>query len=483
MVVAMDAALPLRRHPRRVAMLSVHTSPLDQPGTGDAGGMNVYIVEVARRLAQRGIEVEVFTRATSSELPAQVEMAPGVLVHHVVAGPFEGLPKEDLPGQLCAVTAGVLRAEAARREGWYDLVHSHYWLSGQVGWLAKERWGVPLVHSMHTMARVKNLSLAPDDRPEPELRIIGEQQVVEAADRLVANTADERAELVALYDADPSPSTWSSPASTSTPSTAAIGLRARAALGYGPDDLVVLFVGRIQPLKAPDVLVRAMSQLATPTRPWPPGCAWSLRRAVGLRDRAPHRAGRPGRRAATCPPRSTPPADRAAAAPGTPPRTSSSCPRTPSRSAWSPSRPRPAGPRCWPPTSAVSRWPSATASPGCSWTATSPSSGRPPCVGPDRRRPAGAPGLRGPRPRRDAVVGRHGRGPAHQLLGRTGSPARRPGAGRLLPRQAAVANQLAELLEAEGLEPERPEPHRFVVVLPGHASCAPRSASPWARRR
>jgi D-inositol-3-phosphate glycosyltransferase len=203
MVVVVDDVLPLHR-PRRVAMLSVHTSPLDQPGTGDAGGMNVYIAEVATRLARRGTEVEVFTRATSSNLPATFPMAPGVLVHNVVAGPFEGLPKEDLPGQLCAVTAGVLRKEASRREGWYDLIHSHYWLSGQVGWLAKERWGVPLVHTMHTMGRVKNLSLAPDDRPEPELRIIGEQQVVDAADRLVANTQAERSELVTLYDADPS---------------------------------------------------------------------------------------------------------------------------------------------------------------------------------------------------------------------------------------------------------------------------------------
>src|SRR5215218_6283291 len=98
--------------PRRVATLSVHTSPLDQPGAGDAGGMNVYIVEVSRRLAARGIEVDVFTRATSSELPPVVEMSPGVTVRHVSAGPFEGLGKEELPGQLCAFTAAVLREEA-----------------------------------------------------------------------------------------------------------------------------------------------------------------------------------------------------------------------------------------------------------------------------------------------------------------------------------------------------------------------------------
>lgn len=261
-VVAVDLPLPLRHTPHRVAMLSVHTSPTDQPGIGDAGGMNVYIAEVATRLAARGTAVEVFTRATAGGQPAQVEMAPGVLVHNVVAGPFEGLPKEDLPGQLCAVTAGVLRREAARREGWYDLIHSHYWLSGQVGWLAKERWGVPLVHTMHTMGRVKNLSLAPDDRAEPELRIIGEQQVVDAADRLVANTAAERAELVTLYDADPRLVDVVPPGVDLDAFHGRDRQAARAALGYRPDELVVLFVGRIQPLKAPDLIVRATAQMA-----------------------------------------------------------------------------------------------------------------------------------------------------------------------------------------------------------------------------
>jgi D-inositol-3-phosphate glycosyltransferase len=244
-------------------MLSVHTSPLDQPGTGDAGGMNVYIAEVATRLAARGTEVEVFTRARSSLEPAQVQMAPGVVVHNVVAGPFEGLPKEDLPGQLCAMTSGVLRREAARREGWFDLIHSHYWLSGQVGWLAKERWGVPLLHTMHTMGRVKNLSLAPDDRCEPQLRIIGEQQVVDAADRLVANTETERQELIDLYDADPQLVDVVLPGVDLEAFHPRDRAAARAELGFAPDDLVVLFVGRIQPLKAPDLLVRAVAELAT----------------------------------------------------------------------------------------------------------------------------------------------------------------------------------------------------------------------------
>ena len=114
-----------------------------------------------------------------------------MLVRHVTAGPYEELDKDDLPGQLCAFLSGVLRTEATYEPGRYDVIHSHYWLSGQVGWLAKERWGVPLVHTMHTMAKVKNLLLAEGDRPEPAARVLGEEQVVEVADRLVANTAAE----------------------------------------------------------------------------------------------------------------------------------------------------------------------------------------------------------------------------------------------------------------------------------------------------
>ena len=247
--------------PRRVAVLSVHTSPLDQPGTGDAGGMNVYVTELARRLADRGVEVDVFTRATSSDLPPAVELAPGVTVRHVTAGPFQGLAKEDLPGQLCAVTAGVLGAEATRPEGWYDVVHSHYWLSGQVGWLASDRWNVPLVHAMHTMARVKNLALADGDSPEPDGRVIGEQQVVDAADRLVANTHIEAHQLVELYDADPSRVAVVHPGVDLDMFTPGDTGLVRAHLGVPSDALVLLFVGRIQPLKAPDVVVRAAATM------------------------------------------------------------------------------------------------------------------------------------------------------------------------------------------------------------------------------
>ncbi len=244
-----------------MCVVSVHTSPLEQPGTGDAGGMNVYIAETATRMARRGVAVEIFTRATSSEQPAIVELAPGVLVRHVTAGPFEGLGKEDLPGQLCAFTAGVLRTEARHDPGHYDVVHSHYWLSGQVGYLARDRWGVPLVHNAHTLAKVKNAALADGDRPEPPGRVIGEQQVVAEADRLVGNTDAEVRDLIELYGADPRRTVTISPGVDLARFRPGDRLAARRALGLPADAAVLTFVGRIQPLKAPDVLLHAAAEL------------------------------------------------------------------------------------------------------------------------------------------------------------------------------------------------------------------------------
>jgi D-inositol-3-phosphate glycosyltransferase len=154
-----------------------------------------------------------------------------------------------------------LRAEAAKNEGFYDLVHSHYWLSGQVGWIAQERWGVPLVHTMHTMARVKNLTLAQGDSPEPAIREIGEEQVVTAADRLVANTHAEAKELIELYHADPNRVRVVHPGVDLDVFVPGNQSLARKELGVAEDAIVLLFVGRIQPLKAPDVLIEAAAEI------------------------------------------------------------------------------------------------------------------------------------------------------------------------------------------------------------------------------
>jgi D-inositol-3-phosphate glycosyltransferase len=247
--------------PRRIATISLHTSPLDQPGTGDAGGLNVYVVEVAKRLAERGVEVEIFTRAVCPDTPPVVELTGGVLVRNVVAGPFEELDKNALPGQICPFTFEVLRTEAAFAPGRYDLLHAHYWLSGQVAAVAKERWGVPLIQSMHTLGKVKNLALAAGDCAEPVARIRGEAEVVAAADRLVANTDEEARQLVELYDADRRRVKTVSPGvdlAVFCPGSAA---EARARLGLPADAVVLMFAGRIQPLKGPDVVLHAAADL------------------------------------------------------------------------------------------------------------------------------------------------------------------------------------------------------------------------------
>ena len=246
---------------KRIAMLSAHTSPLEQPGNGDAGGMNVYVLELAKQLAVRDIEVEIFTRATSSHQPALVDAFEGIRVHHVAAGPFEGLQKNDLPAQLCSFVRDVLRAEVEREPGYFDLVHSHYWLSGQVGTVARERWHVPLVHSMHTMAKVKNASLASGDTAEPIGRIFGEDEIVRLADRLIANTAEESNDLISLYGADPAKVAVVHPGVDLDVFRADRQAESRASLGLAADAHVLLFAGRIQPLKAPDILVKAAADL------------------------------------------------------------------------------------------------------------------------------------------------------------------------------------------------------------------------------
>jgi D-inositol-3-phosphate glycosyltransferase len=245
----------------RVAMISVHTSPLDQPGTGDAGGLNVYVLELARELAALNVQTDVFTRATGSDQAPVEQATDGVLVRRVAAGPFEGLSKEQLPAQSCHFVREVLRVEAAHLPNRYDAIHSHYWLSGQVGAVARDRWGVPLVHTMHTTARVKNLALADGDTAEPHSRELGEQQVVEAADRLIANTHDEAQQLVRLYGAEPDRVDVVHPGVDLDVFRPHDRAAARTRLGIDPLSDVVMFVGRLQALKGPEVLLHAVGVL------------------------------------------------------------------------------------------------------------------------------------------------------------------------------------------------------------------------------
>jgi D-inositol-3-phosphate glycosyltransferase len=140
-------------------------------------------------------------------------------------------------------------------------VHSHYWLSGQVGWLARDRWAVPLVHTAHTLAAVKNAALADGDSPEPPLRAVGEQQVVDEADRLIVNTEHEARQVVSLHHADPARIDVVHPGVDLEMFTPGDKREARTALGLSADEQVLAFVGRIQPLKAPDILLRAAAKL------------------------------------------------------------------------------------------------------------------------------------------------------------------------------------------------------------------------------
>ncbi|MEV6326127.1 D-inositol-3-phosphate glycosyltransferase [Streptomyces sp. NPDC051909] len=242
-------------------MLSVHTSPLHQPGTGDAGGMNVYMVELSRALAEQGVEVDLFTRCRGEGLPGLVDLEPGIRVRHLPAGPRRPLPKEAMPDLVVPFSLALLK-EGRRCGRPYDLVHSHYWLSGQAGRIASFGWGIPLVHTAHTLALVKNAHLADGDTPEPELRIRGEHQVVEDADRLIANTGDEAEALRTLYGADPARTEVVRPGVDLRTFAPAHGrAAARARLGLPADAFVPLYAGRIQPLKGPDVLVRAVAEL------------------------------------------------------------------------------------------------------------------------------------------------------------------------------------------------------------------------------
>ena len=242
----------------RIATVMVHTSPLDQPGIGDAGGMNIYVLESAQRMAAMGVGVDIFTRRTDPDAPDIVEISPGVRVRHFDCG-HGTLTKEQLPIHISGLSQEFSRI--MRTEN-YDVIHSHYWLSGKVAMPAAKELEIPLVHTMHTMARVKNLNLAEGESPEPMIRVQGETQVVAAASALIANTDAEAASLVSLYDACPDTVHVVTPGVdlfTFTPGQSRSA--ARESLGLLPDSLIVSFVGRIQPHKGPEVLIRATSEL------------------------------------------------------------------------------------------------------------------------------------------------------------------------------------------------------------------------------
>ena len=246
---------------RRVATLMVHTSPLDQAGTGDAGGMNIYVVEAAQNMAAQGVKVDIFTRRTNSEIADVVDVARGVRVIQLNVGPVSGVTKEQLPKMIPDLSAAF--KEALSKDN-YDVIHSHYWISGKVAMPVAKELNIPLVHTMHTMARVKNLNLAEGETPEPMIRVQGETQIVAAADALVANTDAEAASLVSLYEACPDNVSVVSPGVNLKVFTPGAGrAAAREIVGLDKDAHIITFVGRIQPHKGPEVLIRSIAELVS----------------------------------------------------------------------------------------------------------------------------------------------------------------------------------------------------------------------------
>ena len=233
----------------------VHTSPLEQAGTGDAGGMNIYVIESAKRMAAVGVQVDIFTRRIKADQPEIIEYEKGIRIIHLDLP--VGKKKEEIPALIPAMAEEF--KNKIKGQG-YQVIHSHYWISGKVAMPAAKEFNIPLVHTMHTMARVKNASLAEGETPEPMIRVQGETQIVEAADALIANTDAEAASLVSLYDACPDNVCVVAPG-VDLYNFTPVRKDARKNLGLDPSKLIVSFVGRIQPHKGPEVLIRAINEM------------------------------------------------------------------------------------------------------------------------------------------------------------------------------------------------------------------------------
>ncbi|HEX7735033.1 MAG TPA: glycosyltransferase [Ktedonobacteraceae bacterium] len=244
-----------------IAMLSVHTSPLALPGSAkDAGGMNVYICELARELGRSGISVDIFTRRTQPDQPEIVVLGPRVRVIHIEAGPVAPVHKHELYQCLSAFTRHI--EEFARREHrTYDLLHSHYWLSGVAAQRLARRWQAPHVTMFHTLAHLKQLANPAEN--EPTLRLEMERQLIQHADRIIAATHDERAQIIRHCGATSSQVEVIPCGVDLRRFVAHNRQQARQQLGLQSEQPVLLFVGRLDPFKGPDLLLRAASLMRT----------------------------------------------------------------------------------------------------------------------------------------------------------------------------------------------------------------------------
>jgi len=253
----------------QVCMLSVHTCPRAMLGGKDTGGMNVYVRELSRELARRGITVDVFTRLQNPDVPSVCmdDLGPGGNVFHVPAGPEEPYPKNLVYDHLPEFVEGVKRyaAESGRR---YDVIHSHYWLSGLVAQELRAAWGTPFVHMFHTLGKLKDMVAQRPEERESERRITSEAEIMRSANRLVAASPLEKAQMASLYGADPCKVEVIPPGVDLELFYPRQSAEAKAHLGLCPEQHVVLFVGRIEALKGIDTLLRAMAVVTQQFPPW-----------------------------------------------------------------------------------------------------------------------------------------------------------------------------------------------------------------------
>jgi D-inositol-3-phosphate glycosyltransferase len=271
---------------RDLAILSMHTSPLAQPGTGDGGGMNVYVRQIATALARSGVRCEVFTRADDPACKAVVEVEPGFVVRHVPAGPIAPVAKEQLPGLVKEWTSGVreclLRLADVGRP--VQAIHANYWLSGIAGHRLKHDLGVPLASTFHTLDRVK-AEASPEEleAEEPARRARAEAEIIGCSDVILASCTVEAEQLVELYGAEPDRIEIAAPGVDHAFFAPGDRAQARRAVGLDGADPVVLFVGRIQPLKGLGTVVEALSKAASGR---PAGRGGSERPALARSQRA-----------------------------------------------------------------------------------------------------------------------------------------------------------------------------------------------------
>ncbi len=245
----------------RIAMLSYHTCPLATLGGKDTGGMNVYVRDLTRQLGRLGVHVDVFTRSQDEHVPHVLhDLGYGNRVVHVPAGPEVPLPRSQLITYIPDFERGILEF-AAEKHLTYDLIHSHYWMSGMAALHLREAWSVPVVQMFHTLGEMKNRVARSASEVEGGSRLDGERQLIRQVDRLIAATPAEKSQLRFLYAADERKISILAPGVDTSHFYPIPKDEARAAIGLPPNERMVLYVGRIEPLKGLDTLLQAIARL------------------------------------------------------------------------------------------------------------------------------------------------------------------------------------------------------------------------------